>query len=125
MSTEYVQPTVETIIPVNLEVSRYRVVEDLVEVWGHVGDYEVMLCLLRSDPRAARLLGQASSAPLPIDQEQRKALYLRILSGDRSAVPELADLYAACGYHVLAESFRKAVHDNKVWNDLKWSARYL
>ena len=44
-------------IPVDLEVSRYREFrgEDLVEVWGHVGDYEVCIFLSKADERVRKL----------------------------------------------------------------------
>ncbi len=49
-----------TIISVEMEVSRYREFrgEDLVEVWGHVGDYEVCIFLSKADERVRRLKGR-------------------------------------------------------------------
>lgn len=42
-----------TTISVEMEVSRYREFrgEDLVEAWGHVGDYEVCIFLSKADER--------------------------------------------------------------------------
>jgi hypothetical protein len=44
-------------ISVEMEVSRYREFqdEDLVEVWGHVGDYEVCIFLSKADKRVRRI----------------------------------------------------------------------
>ena len=46
-----------TTISVEMEVSRYREFrgEDLVEVWGHVGDYEVCIFLSRADERVQKI----------------------------------------------------------------------
>jgi hypothetical protein len=41
-----------TSIPVDLTVSRYEEYPDnMVQVWGHVGDYEVSIWLPANDPR--------------------------------------------------------------------------
>jgi hypothetical protein len=47
-------------ISVDLEVSRFREFrgEDLVEVWGHVGDYEVCIFLSKADERVKTLKGR-------------------------------------------------------------------
>jgi hypothetical protein len=42
-------------IQVQMEVTRRIRRESFVEVWGHVGDYEVMVCLALNDPRASGL----------------------------------------------------------------------
>ena len=47
-------------IHVDMEVSRYREFrgENLVEVWGHVGDYEVCGFLPKGDERVRKLKGK-------------------------------------------------------------------
>jgi hypothetical protein len=47
-------------IPVDLEVSRYRTFPEdgMVELWGHVGDYEVCVHLPLTDDRVRALLGK-------------------------------------------------------------------
>ena len=44
-------------INVKMEVERFREFpdDDGVAVWGFVGDYEICLCLSRSDPRVKRI----------------------------------------------------------------------
>ena len=44
-------------ISVEMEVSRYRAFrgEDLVEGWGHVGDYEVCIFLSKADERVRKI----------------------------------------------------------------------
>lgn len=54
----------------------------------------------------------------PIDQHQRRALLRRIVRGDRSAASDLADLYAAAGYHANAAAYRKALDNTESWNIL-------
>ena len=46
-----------TTISVEMEVSKYREFrgEDLVEVWGHVGDYEVCIFLSKADERVRKI----------------------------------------------------------------------
>ena len=46
-----------TTISVEMEVSRFREFrgEDLVEVWGHVGDYEVCIFLSKADERVRKI----------------------------------------------------------------------
>ena len=46
-----------TTIFVEMEVSRYREYrgEDLVEVWGHVGDYELCIFLSKTDERVRKI----------------------------------------------------------------------
>ena len=50
-----------------LEVSRYREFrgEDLVEVWGHVGDYEVCIYLSKADERVRKLKGKTNRGKGP------------------------------------------------------------
>jgi hypothetical protein len=57
--------TTDVTIPIDLEVSRYRVLGSgqVVELWGHVGDYEVCVCLPRHDPRVAAVLSAVRHAP--------------------------------------------------------------
>jgi len=46
-----------TTISVDMDVSRYREYrgEDLVEVWGHVGDYEICIFLSKADERVQKI----------------------------------------------------------------------
>jgi hypothetical protein len=46
-----------TMISVEMEVSSYREYrgEELVEVWGHVGDYEICIVLSKADKRVQRI----------------------------------------------------------------------
>lgn len=48
----------ETVIQVDLEVTSCRQLKDgMVQVWGHVGDYEVCVYLPKTDPRLLSILG--------------------------------------------------------------------
>jgi hypothetical protein len=53
------------VVPVDLEVSRYRVYREdrLVQVWGWVGDYEVSVWLPDTDPRLARIVPPLGRKP--------------------------------------------------------------
>jgi hypothetical protein len=57
--------TTEVTIPIDFAVERYRILgtSQVVELWGHVGDYEVCVCLPRHDPRVAAVLSAAWHAP--------------------------------------------------------------
>ena len=50
-----------SVIQVEMHVSRYQTYPEDggVQVWGHVGDYEVSVCLPIDDPRVRRLMGKA------------------------------------------------------------------
>jgi hypothetical protein len=54
---------VDTTIPIDLAVTRYRTfLEDgMVQIWGHVGDYEVCVHLPLDDARLRPLLGSTDS----------------------------------------------------------------
>ena len=54
-------------IQVEMEVTRYQlfVEDEMVVVWGHVGDYEASVCLPLSDGRVQSLLRGKRAAPAP------------------------------------------------------------
>ena len=54
----YLQEPIQ--LMVELEVSRYEdyPAERFVQIWGHVGDYEVAICLPYTDRRVQRLKRQ-------------------------------------------------------------------
>jgi hypothetical protein len=49
------------VLSVEMEVTRYQEYPDdnMVQVWGYVGDYEIAVYLPASDPRLESLLGRA------------------------------------------------------------------
>ena len=56
------------VIPVNLHVTRYQVYEDddMVEVWGYVGDYEVCVYLPLAEAREKGLVARDFPVPSPL-----------------------------------------------------------
>ena len=71
-----------TTICVEMEVSRYREFrgEDLVEVWRHVGDYEVCIFLSKADERVRRIKRESRRKSGPIGA-------LDVTSGTAGASP--------------------------------------
>ena len=57
-----------TTITVEMEVSSYREFrgEDLVEVWGHVGDYEVCIFLSKADQRVQKIKRESRRKGVPV-----------------------------------------------------------
>ena len=93
-------------ILVEMEVERTRDLGNgLVEVWGHVGDYELMVCL------PASRLAPPPAGPA-IDQARRRALCRAILQGSDRARLQLARLYQRAGQRHLAALLRERDSDN-------------